>query len=124
MLIQVAIKFQVPPTCEIPVLITKLVSRLGVKLEDNGSGSDMTLRAWDRFIKALFSCDNCFLYSVIIDLLVFAYSAIEVGSDLCFVRHSHFQTISLNINLVLLNFYSYLFFFFFFLQWDCLATDA
>ncbi|XP_019171701.1 PREDICTED: cell division control protein 48 isoform X2 [Ipomoea nil] len=44
---KVAIKFQVPPTCEIPVLITKLVSRLGLKLEDNGSGSDMILRAWD-----------------------------------------------------------------------------
>lgn len=44
---KVAIKFQVPPTCEIPVLITKIVSRLGLKLEDNGSGSDMALRAWD-----------------------------------------------------------------------------
>ncbi|VFQ88925.1 unnamed protein product [Cuscuta campestris] len=44
---KVAIKFQVPQTCEIPVLLSKLVSRLGVKLEDNGSGSDMTLRAWE-----------------------------------------------------------------------------
>ncbi|RAL39511.1 unnamed protein product [Cuscuta campestris] len=44
---KVAIKFQVPQTCEIPVLLSKLVSCLGVKLEDNGSGSDMTLRAWE-----------------------------------------------------------------------------
>ncbi|KAL2244972.1 UNVERIFIED_CONTAM: Cell division cycle protein 48 [Sesamum indicum] len=46
---KVTIKFQVPPSCEIPLLITNLVSRLGVKAEDNGIGSDMTLRAWDRF---------------------------------------------------------------------------
>ncbi|XP_020553980.1 spermatogenesis-associated protein 5 [Sesamum indicum] len=44
---KVTIKFQVPPSCEIPLLITNLVSRLGVKAEDNGIGSDMTLRAWD-----------------------------------------------------------------------------
>ncbi|GER52904.1 P-loop containing nucleoside triphosphatehydrolases superfamily protein [Striga asiatica] len=43
---QVTIKFLVPPSCEIPLLITNLVSRLGVKAEDNGVGSDMTLRAW------------------------------------------------------------------------------
>ncbi|KAI3456506.1 hypothetical protein Pfo_013169 [Paulownia fortunei] len=44
---KVTIKFQVPPSCEIPLLITNLVSRLGVKAEDNGIGSDMMLRAWD-----------------------------------------------------------------------------
>lgn len=47
--LQVTIKFQVPSACEIPLLITNLVSRLGVKVEDNGTGSDMILRAWDRF---------------------------------------------------------------------------
>ncbi|KAL0398819.1 UNVERIFIED_CONTAM: Cell division cycle protein 48AF [Sesamum radiatum] len=45
---KVTIKFQVPPSCEIPLLITSLVSRLGVKAEDNGIGSEMILRAWDR----------------------------------------------------------------------------
>lgn len=45
-----SIKFQVPPSAEIPFLIANLVSRLGVKPEDNGVGSDMMLRAWDRLI--------------------------------------------------------------------------
>ncbi|KAL3820759.1 hypothetical protein ACJIZ3_006664 [Penstemon smallii] len=44
---KLTIKFKVPPACEIPVLITSLVSRLGVKAEEYGVGSDMMLRAWD-----------------------------------------------------------------------------
>ncbi|KAK4710042.1 hypothetical protein R3W88_004555 [Solanum pinnatisectum] len=44
---KVTIKFQVPPTCEIPLLIASLVSRLGVKLEDSSAASNMMLRAWD-----------------------------------------------------------------------------
>ncbi|XP_057764967.1 uncharacterized protein LOC130985834 [Salvia miltiorrhiza] len=44
---KLAIKFQVPPSAEIPFLIATLVSRLGVKDKDNGAGSDMILRAWD-----------------------------------------------------------------------------
>ncbi|XP_019243888.1 PREDICTED: uncharacterized protein LOC109223875 isoform X1 [Nicotiana attenuata] len=44
---KVTIKFQVPPTCEIPLLIANLVSRLGVKLEDPSAASNMMLRAWD-----------------------------------------------------------------------------
>ncbi|CAA2956761.1 ATPase family AAA domain-containing 1-A isoform X1 [Olea europaea subsp. europaea] len=44
---KVTIKFQVPSACEIPLLIANLVSRLGVKVEDNSTGSDMMLRAWD-----------------------------------------------------------------------------
>ncbi|CAN4124163.1 unnamed protein product [Withania somnifera] len=44
---KVTIKFQVPPTCEIPLLIASLVSRLGVKLEDPSAASNMMLRAWD-----------------------------------------------------------------------------
>lgn len=51
---QVAIKFQVPPSCEIPILITSLVSRLGVKPDKNGIGSDMILRAWDRLLGLAF----------------------------------------------------------------------
>ncbi|KAK6123923.1 hypothetical protein DH2020_042342 [Rehmannia glutinosa] len=47
---KVTIRFQVPPSCEIPLLITNLVSRLGVKTEDNSIGSDMILRAWDRLL--------------------------------------------------------------------------
>ncbi|GFP85070.1 cell division cycle protein 48 homolog mj1156 [Phtheirospermum japonicum] len=44
---KVTIRFQVPPSCEIPLLITNIVSRLGVKSEDNSIESDMILRAWD-----------------------------------------------------------------------------
>lgn len=44
---KVTIKFQVPPTCEIPRLISNLVSQLGVKVDTSATGSDMTLRAWD-----------------------------------------------------------------------------
>ncbi|KAK3017717.1 hypothetical protein RJ639_003073 [Escallonia herrerae] len=44
---KITVKFQVPPTCEIPLLVANLVEHLGVKLEERGGGSDMTLRAWD-----------------------------------------------------------------------------
>lgn len=44
---KVAIKFQIPAACEIPVLIAKLVSHLGVKVDAGGSGANMVLRAWD-----------------------------------------------------------------------------
>ncbi|CAL5410588.1 unnamed protein product [Camellia sinensis] len=46
-MLQITIKFQIPPTCEIPLLIANLVSSLGLKVEDRGTGSDMVLRAWD-----------------------------------------------------------------------------
>lgn len=44
---KVTIKFQIPPTCEIPLIIADLVSRLGAKVDDDASGSDMMLRAWN-----------------------------------------------------------------------------
>nr|XP_043621258.1 outer mitochondrial transmembrane helix translocase isoform X2 [Erigeron canadensis] len=44
---KVTIKFQIPPTCEIALLISNIVANLGVKLDDRATGSDMTLRAWD-----------------------------------------------------------------------------
>lgn len=44
---KVTIRFQIPPTCEIPLLIANLVSRLGVKVDDSVSGAEMLLRAWD-----------------------------------------------------------------------------
>ncbi|KAJ8550192.1 hypothetical protein K7X08_033899 [Anisodus acutangulus] len=44
---KVTIKFEVPPTCEIPLIIASLVSRLGVKLEDPTAASNMMLRAWE-----------------------------------------------------------------------------
>ncbi|XP_073039071.1 uncharacterized protein [Primulina eburnea] len=43
---KVTFKFQVPPSCEIPLLISILVTRLGVKA-NGGVGSDMILQAWD-----------------------------------------------------------------------------
>ncbi|XAR65693.1 Adenosinetriphosphatase [Bertholletia excelsa] len=44
---KITIKFQVPPNCEIPLLLANIVSNLGLKVEDRGAGSDMVLRAWD-----------------------------------------------------------------------------
>lgn len=47
---QVSIKFQVPSSCEVSHLVANLVSNLGLKVEERAGGSDMSLRAWDRFI--------------------------------------------------------------------------
>ncbi|CAI9086844.1 OLC1v1020763C2 [Oldenlandia corymbosa var. corymbosa] len=44
---KIAVRFQVPPACEIPLLIANLVSNLGVKVDDGASGTAMLLRAWD-----------------------------------------------------------------------------
>lgn len=44
---KVTIKFQIPPACDTPQLIANLVSNLGVKVDERGAGSDMSLRAWD-----------------------------------------------------------------------------
>ncbi|CAH1448241.1 unnamed protein product [Lactuca virosa] len=44
---KVTIKFQIPPTCEISLLISNIVANLGVKVEERATGSDMNLRAWD-----------------------------------------------------------------------------
>ncbi|KAJ9566377.1 hypothetical protein OSB04_002343 [Centaurea solstitialis] len=44
---KVTIKFQIPPTCDIALLISKIVAHLGVKVEEAATGSDMALRAWD-----------------------------------------------------------------------------
>ncbi|KAG2684375.1 hypothetical protein I3760_10G073900 [Carya illinoinensis] len=44
---QVTIKFQVPPACEVTQMIANLVSNLGVRVEDRGGGSDMSVRVWD-----------------------------------------------------------------------------
>ncbi|XP_028773865.1 fidgetin-like protein 1 [Neltuma alba] len=46
---KVSTKFQIPPACEVSHLLANLVSQLGVKTEENGGGSDMLIRAWDRF---------------------------------------------------------------------------
>ncbi|KAK9151581.1 hypothetical protein Syun_009890 [Stephania yunnanensis] len=45
---KIRIKFHLPPTCDIPHLIVDLASHLGLKAEEDSSGSDITLRAWDR----------------------------------------------------------------------------
>ncbi|XP_047312247.1 uncharacterized protein LOC124915551 isoform X2 [Impatiens glandulifera] len=44
---KITIKFQIPPTCEVPLLIANLVSSLGLKVEEHGAGFDMKLRACD-----------------------------------------------------------------------------
>ncbi|KAJ4976727.1 hypothetical protein NE237_001833 [Protea cynaroides] len=47
---KVTIKFQIPTTCEPTHLIVDLISRLGMKVDERGGGSDMVLRAWDSSI--------------------------------------------------------------------------
>lgn len=44
---QVAIRFQVPPSCDLSHLIVDVVSRLGLKTDESGGGSEMILHAWD-----------------------------------------------------------------------------
>ncbi|XP_008793790.2 meiotic spindle formation protein mei-1 isoform X1 [Phoenix dactylifera] len=44
---KVIVKFKIPSTCEISHLIVDLVTHLGLKAEQHGSGSEMLLRAWD-----------------------------------------------------------------------------
>ncbi|URE16321.1 Holliday junction DNA helicase ruvB N-terminus [Musa troglodytarum] len=50
---KVTIKFRVPPACEISHLIVNIVKHLGEKAEHYGGGSEMLLRAWDRFAEAI-----------------------------------------------------------------------
>ncbi|RRT51817.1 hypothetical protein BHE74_00019583 [Ensete ventricosum] len=50
---KVTIKFRVPPACEISHLIVDIVKHLGVKADHYGGGSEMLLRAWDRFAEAI-----------------------------------------------------------------------
>ncbi|XP_062013561.1 uncharacterized protein LOC133729953 [Rosa rugosa] len=44
---KVAIKFQIPPACEASQVIANIASNLGLKVEEHGGGSDISLRAWD-----------------------------------------------------------------------------
>ncbi|XP_009410260.2 uncharacterized protein LOC103992340 isoform X2 [Musa acuminata AAA Group] len=50
---KVTIKFIVPPACEISHLIVNIVKHLGETAEHYGGGSEMLLRAWDRFAEAI-----------------------------------------------------------------------
>ncbi|KAH0435519.1 hypothetical protein IEQ34_026600 [Dendrobium chrysotoxum] len=44
---KVAVKFKVPPSCDVSRLIVDIVSLLGLKAEHRGGGSEMILHAWD-----------------------------------------------------------------------------
>ncbi|PKU85345.1 hypothetical protein MA16_Dca003084 [Dendrobium catenatum] len=44
---KVAVKFKVPPSCDVSRLIVDIVSLLGLKVEHRGGGSEMILHAWD-----------------------------------------------------------------------------
>ncbi|KAM0943179.1 putative AAA+ ATPase domain, ATPase, AAA-type, core [Dioscorea sansibarensis] len=44
---KVTVKFKVPPTCDLSLLIANLVSHLGLKPEGVGGGSEMLMRAWN-----------------------------------------------------------------------------
>lgn len=51
-----SIKVLIPPGCEVAQLIANLTSHLGLKAQGNVGGSDMVLRAWDRYFILNF-CD-------------------------------------------------------------------
>jgi len=53
----VSIKFQIPLGCEVSQVIANLTAHLGLKSEGHSGGSDMILRAWDRY----FIFDFCVL---------------------------------------------------------------
>ncbi|XP_050369578.1 uncharacterized protein LOC126787722 [Argentina anserina] len=44
---KVTIKFQIPPACEASQVIANIASNLGIKVEEKGGGSDISLHAWD-----------------------------------------------------------------------------
>ena len=57
----VIFRLQIPHTGEIALLISHIVGNLGVKVEERATGSDMALRAWDRyFSKCLFQLKGVF----------------------------------------------------------------
>lgn len=103
-MLQVTIKFQIPPTCEIALLIAKLVSRLGVKIEEHGTGSDMTLRAWDRLVSRIFLV-------AISSLFVFRFNLVSVCAPLMVNGEIHHifwissKSLCTNISYILLMFY-------------------
>lgn len=53
-----SIKFQIPPGCEVSQVIANLTAHLGLKSEGHGGGSDMILRAWDRYFIFRFLCSE------------------------------------------------------------------
>lgn len=107
--LKVTIKFQVPPACEFPQLIANLVSQLGLKVEEHGAGSDMSLRAWDRLSETVIYC-------------VHKFSLSSLGMDdtkfyLCLMLDSFF---SIAIVYYALNFSIFLVL----LQCSCLAINT
>ncbi|XP_078174782.1 P-loop containing nucleoside triphosphate hydrolases superfamily protein isoform X2 [Carex rostrata] len=44
---KVTVKFKIPPACEMSHLIIDITTHLGIDAEQDGSGSEMLLRAWD-----------------------------------------------------------------------------
>lgn len=44
-------KFKIPPSCELSHLIIDITTHLGLNAEQDGSGSEMLLRAWDKSVQ-------------------------------------------------------------------------
>nr|XP_029121938.1 ATPase family AAA domain-containing protein 1-A isoform X3 [Elaeis guineensis] len=74
---KVIVKFKIPPTCVISHLIVDLVTHLGHKAEQNGNGSEMLLRAWDREIE---------------DTILLALQSPEVYDDIARGTRSKFES--------------------------------
>lgn len=92
--IQVSIKFQVPPSCEVSHLIANLVSNLGLKVEESAGGSDMLLRAWDRYIHlyiliSSFGCNYSTVDNNVQQFAILRTKDYHSFFNCFFVKHSH-----------------------------------
>lgn len=47
---QVTVKFKIPPSCDMSHLIIDITTHLAFSAEQDGAGSEMLLRAWDKSV--------------------------------------------------------------------------
>jgi hypothetical protein len=48
------VKFKIPTGCDMSHLIIDITTHLGFGVEQDGSGSEMLLRAWDKSVQKVF----------------------------------------------------------------------
>ncbi|KAK3036973.1 hypothetical protein RJ639_030938 [Escallonia herrerae] len=89
---KITVKFQVPPTCEIPLLVANLVERLGVKLEERGGGSDMTLRAWDSGVAWQLTLGHPNAHNGDLCILMFRSLISQDKAEIEFIKRGGFST--------------------------------
>ncbi|KAK2992202.1 hypothetical protein RJ640_005689 [Escallonia rubra] len=89
---KITVKFQIPPTCEIPLLVANLVERLGVKLEERGGGSDMTLRAWDSGVAWQLTLGHPDAHDGDLCILMFRSLISQDKAEIEFIKRGGFST--------------------------------